>query len=305
MANAHIELIRELFAAGIMMPSGTIAEQREAIELTSGALPAPDGVTVTPTTIGGRPAEWLVPSIDGGDGDGDGDGDGVVLYLHGGGYCIGSINTHRNLAGRLALAYGGHVLNLEYRLAPEHPFPAAIDDVVAAYAELIELGHDPARIAIAGDSAGGGLTVAALLAIRDSALVMPAAGVCLSPWTDLTQTASTWTTRADADPVVTKAGLDMMAAAYLDGGSATDPLASPAFADLTGLPPLLVQVGDAEVLLDDSVGLRDAAEAAGVDMTLDVWPDMIHVFQAFPPEMLPESDAGVARIATFLQGHLA
>lgn len=300
MANAHIELIRELFAAGIMMPSGTIAEQRKAMELSSGALPVPDGVTVTPTNLGGRPAEWLGPAID----SGIDAGDSLVLYLHGGGYCIGSISTHRNLAGRLALACGGRVVNLEYRLAPEHPFPAAIDDVVAAYAELIELGHDPACIAIAGDSAGGGLTVAALLAIRDSTMVMPAAGVCLSPWTDLTQSASTWTTRADADPVVTKAGLDMMAAAYLDGGSATDPLASPAFADLTGLPPLLVQVGEAEVLLDDSVGLRNAALAAGVDVTLDVWADMIHVFQAFPPGMLPESDAGLARIAAFLDRHL-
>jgi len=295
MANANIDLIRELISSsGLEEP--TIIEQREGMERMTGALPLPDGVTVEPTTLAGRPAESITPAA--------GTGAHVVLYLHGGGYCIGSISTHRNLAARLALASGSRVVTLDYRLAPEHPFPAAVDDAVAAYAELVDRGTDPTDLAIAGDSAGGGLTVATLLAIRDAGLPMPAAGVCLSPWTDLTQSGASYRSRAEADPMITKAGLDTMAAAYLDGGSADDPIASPLFADLTGLPPLLVHVGDAEMLLDDSVRLHERAVAAGVDATLQVWDDMIHVFQAFPADLLPESDESIAGIAAFLDDRL-
>jgi acetyl esterase/lipase len=197
------------------------------------------------------------------------------------------------------------VLNLDYRLAPEDPFPAAIDDVLGAYRELLAAGWSPARIAIAGDSAGGGLTVASLVAIRQQVLPLPAAGVCLSPWVDLTQSSATYVSRADVDPMVTKDGLDVMAAAYLGEASLNEPLASPLFADLAGLPPLLVHVGDAEVLLDDSLALRDTARAAGVDVTFDLWPEMIHVFQAFPAELLPESDLSIAGVADFLDERLA
>ncbi|MGZ4707922.1 MAG: alpha/beta hydrolase [Acidimicrobiales bacterium] len=295
MANANIELIREI-VAGSGLDAATIDEQRAGMEATAGAIPPSDGVTVEPTTVAGRPAEWIAPR--------DGASDRVVLYLHGGGYCIGSIRTHRNLASRLALAYGGRVLNLDYRLAPEHPFPAAIDDVLGAYGELLDAGRSPGQIAIAGDSAGGGLTVASLVAIRQQGLPFPAAGVCLSPWVDLTQSSATYVSRADVDPMVTKAGLDVMAAAYLGVATLNEPLASPLFADLTGLPPLLVQVGDAEVLLDDSLALRDTARAAGVDVTFDLWPEMIHVVQAFPPELLPESDLSIGKVAAFLQDRL-
>ncbi len=295
MPNPNIEAIRQMVAAS-GLDAGTIPEQRQAMEATAGMQRLPDGVTVETTTVAGRPAEWIAPDTDA--------NQSVVIYLHGGAYCIGSLSTHRNLVSRLALAYGGRVLNLDYRLAPEDPHPAAIDDVVAAYCELLDHGLDPSDMALAGDSAGGGLTVAALLAIRDAALPMPAAAVCLSPWADLTQSASTFDTRAEADPMVTKAMLDEMADAYLAGRPATDPLASPALGDLTGLPPLLVQVGDAEVLLDDSIRLRDAALAAGVEVTLDVWPDMIHVFQAFPPELLPESDQSLTKVGAFLAAHL-
>jgi len=297
MANANIDMIRQLVASsGLDEP--TIADQRAGLERTAGALPAPDGVTVVATTLGGRPAERITP-VNGGPAAAS-----VVLYLHGGGYCIGSLSTHRNLAGRLALARGGPVVTLDYRLAPEHPFPAAVDDAVAAYRELLD-GDTPATsIAIAGDSAGGGLTVATLLALRAAGLPQPAAAACLSPWTDLTQSGATYLSRAEADPLITRAGLDAMAGAYLDGHPADDPLASPLFADLTGLPPLVVHVGDAEMLLDDAVRLSDHAVTAGVDLTLRVWDDMIHVFQAFPPELLPESDASIAAIAEFLDDHL-
>ena len=294
MADTNMDIIRELIAAsGLEAP--TIAEQRASMEALMGAAALPDGVTVEPTTLAGRPAEWIDPP--------GGSRDRVLLYLHGGGYCIGSINTHRELASRLAVASKARVVTLEYRLAPEHPFPAALDDATAAFRELVAGGHSPAELAIGGDSAGGGLTLATLVAFRDGGDPLPATAVLLSPWTDLTATSSTWTTRAEIDPMVRRDGLDLMAESYLAGRPGTEPLASPRFAELGGLPPMLVQVGDAEVLLDDSVNLRDDATAAGVDVTLDVWDDMIHVFQAFPPELLPQAAESVARIGAWLIEH--
>ena len=292
--DTPMDVIRALIADS-GMGTGTIADQRATMEALLGSGPAPAGVAVEPTTIAGRPAEWLTP-------DGAGP-DRALLYLHGGGYCIGSINTHRDLAGRIAVASGMRVVNLDYRLAPEHPFPAAPDDATAAYRALLAQGLAPERLAIAGDSAGGGLTLATLVALRDAGDPLPATAVLLSPWTDLTATSSTWTTRADVDHLVQREGLDAMAAAYLDGRATTDPGASPRFADLHGLPPLLVQVGDAEVLLDDSVHLRDDAIAAGVPVTLDIWDDMVHVFQAFPPELLPQAGESLATIGAWLIGH--
>lgn len=295
MANVNIELIREIVSAS-GLGTGSLDEQRAGMEATAGAIPAPDTVAVESVTVAGRAAEWVTPR--------GGASDRVVLYLHGGGYCMGSIGTHRNLASRLALAYGGRVLNFDYRLAPEHPFPAAVDDVVGAYRELLDSGLAPGAIAIAGDSAGGGLTVAALVAIRQQGLPQPGAGVCLSPWVDLTQSSGTYASRADVDPMCSKDNLDVMAAAYLGESSLNEPLASPLFADLAGLAPLLVHVGDAEVLLDDSLALRDTARAAGVDVTFELWPDMVHVFQAFPAELLPESDLSIAAVAAFLDDRL-
>ena len=296
MGNTNIELIREIVAAS-GLGAGSIEDQRVGMEATAGSMPAPDGVAIETVTIAGRPAEWVVPRA--------GTSDRVVLYLHGGGYCVGSIVTHRNLVSRLALAYGGRVLNFDYRLAPEHPFPAAVDDAVGAYRELLDSGIEPGQVAIAGDSAGGGLTVASLVAIRQQGLPQPGAGVCLSPWVDLTQSAATYVSRAEVDPMVTKDGLDLMAAAYLGDASLNEPLASPLFADLAGLAPLLVHVGDAEVLLDDALALRDTARAAGVDVTFELWPEMIHVFQAFPPELLPESELSIVAVAEFLDQRLA
>ena len=167
----------------------------------------------------------------------DGADDAVVLYLHGGGYCIGSLATHRPLAGRIALASGCRVVTLDYRLAPEHPFPAAVDDACAAYRDLLAGGSAPHRLAVAGDSAGGGLAVALLLALRAAGTPLPAAAVCLSPWTDLTQSSPAYDERGDHDPMVSKAGLDEMAAAYLGDTDPRTPLASPLFGDLGGLPP--------------------------------------------------------------------
>jgi phosphinothricin tripeptide acetyl hydrolase len=215
--------------------------------------------------------------------------DTVVLYLHGGGYCIGSLGTHRELAARLATASGSAVATLDYRLAPEHPFPGAVDDACAAFVELLDRGFDPASVAIAGDSAGGGLTVATALALRSRGGPLPAALVCLSPWADLTQSGASYTHRAASDPMVTKAGLDEMAAAYLAGADARGELASPVFSDhLGGLPPVMVEVGEH--------GIR----AAGGTATLTVWPELVHVFQAFPSSLVPESDQSLEAVAAFL-----
>ena len=295
MSHPGIDIIREMLADSGLGES-TIADQREAMAAVA-TMPPPDGVTATPETLGGRPAEWLLP-------DGVTTRDRVVLYLHGGGYCIGSIATHRNLGGLLARAAGLAVVTLDYRLAPEDPFPAAVDDAVAAYRELLERGTDPDRIALAGDSAGGGLVVATLVALRDAAVPLPEAGVCLSPWVDLSQTAGSYSSVVD-DPMVSKEGLDRMADAYLAGTDPAEPLASPIHADLTGLPPLRIEVGELEILLDDSIGLHDRARAVGVEAELIRWPDLVHVFQAFPAELVPEAAQSIDGIARFLDDHLA
>ncbi len=275
---------------------GTLLEQRAAMEAAAGASRAPEDVAVTPFRLGGRDAEWLTPV--------GAPPDAAVLYLHGGGYCIGSVATHRDLAGRIARASGCRVANLDYRLAPEHPFPAAVDDARSAYADLLAAGISPHRLAVAGDSAGGGLTVALLLALREGGIPLPAAAVCLSPWADLTQSSPAYIERAERDPMVSKAGLDVMAGAYLAGTEATVPLASPLFGDLAGLPPVRIEVGESEVLFDDATGLADRLRSAGVDVSLVVWPDLVHVFQAFPASLLPESDASIDGVGGFLATRL-
>jgi acetyl esterase/lipase len=227
-----------------------------------------------------------------------------MLYLHGGGYVIGSLTTHRGLAGRLSQAAKARVLLIDYRLAPEHPFPAAVEDATAAYRWLLAHGCTPARLAIAGDSAGGGLTVATLVALRDAGQPLPAAGVCLSPWTDLEGLGESVTSKASADPIVQKEMLLRLASCYLGDADPRTPLAAPLYADLRGLPPLLVQVGTAEILLDDALRLAERAKAAGVAVTLEAWDDMIHVWQLFAP-LLPEGQQAIARIGEFVQQHAA
>lgn len=278
------------------LSSSSIAEQRAAMAEMAGASPPMEGVTVEAITLGGRPAERLTP-------DG-GATDAAVLYLHGGGYCIGSLDSHRGLGSRLAVAAGCTVAMLDYRLAPEHPFPAALDDAVGAYRDLLSLGIRPERMAIAGDSAGGGLTVATLLALRGSGEPLPGAAVCLSPWADLTQSSTAYRNLADVDPMVSKSGLDLMSGAYLDGVDPRTELASPLFAgDFGGLPPVCIEVGEYEVLIDDATGLADRMRESGVNVTLKVWPELIHVFQAFPGSLIPEADQSVDAVGAFIAGH--
>jgi epsilon-lactone hydrolase len=271
--------------------SMTVAQRRAQYERAEKFFPTPPDVTIEHVTAGSVPSEWLSPP--------GARVDTAILYLHGGGYVIGSPRSHRHLAAAVGAAARASVLLPDYRLAPEHPFPAAGDDGVAAYRWLLGRGLAPARVVIAGDSAGGGLTVATLLALRDAGLPLPAAGVCISPWVDLTCGGATYTTRAEADPIVLHESVAAMATAYLAGKDAKTPLASPLFADLSGLPPLLIQVGDDEVLLDDAVQLAERARKSGVDATLEVADKMVHVWHWFFP-MLDEGQAAIDRIGEFV-----
>jgi monoterpene epsilon-lactone hydrolase len=237
---------------------------------------APD-VMVEPVTANGVRAEWTSTPGD--------DRDSALLWLHGGGYVIGSLVSHRHVVSEAGRAVKAWALALDYRLAPEHPFPAAVEDAVAGYRYLLSRGIRPGRIAIAGDSAGGGLVVAAMLAIRDAGLAQPACGWCISPWVDMEAIGESMSSRAAADPMVQRDGLLEMAKLYLGTADPRSPLAAPIYADLKGLSPLLIQVGAAETLLDDAIRLAKVAGAADVRVDLQVWPEMVHVWHLFHPEL--------------------
>lgn len=244
-------------------------------------IPAPLQMQVE--TIGGIKAEWLRrPGTR---------TDRAILYLHGGGYVCGSIRTHRTLTNDLARTFDGAIVTIDYRLAPEAPYPAAIDDAVAAYKHLLARGIPPSGIAIAGDSAGGGLTVATALRLRDLNLPLPGALWAISPWADMTGTSASINGLGDRDPIVFKDSLVNCAKLYLGGKPERDPLASPVFADLKGLPPLLIHIGAREILLDDALGLARAAGAANVEVTCEVWPGMVHVWHMFAPQLDEATDA--------------
>ncbi|GAA1853982.1 alpha/beta hydrolase [Myceligenerans crystallogenes] len=237
-----------------------------------GRLPLPGGTRVTETALGGVPALAITPPR-------AGDAAGTLLYLHGGGYAIGSAHTGAPLAAALADRAGLRALSLGYRLAPEHPFPAAVDDALAAYRALIG-DVDPARVVLAGDSAGAGLALATTLAARAAGLPLPAAIVAFSGWFDLTLSGASLTAKESVDPLFDAADIAGYAGLYLpDAADPADPLASPLLADLRGLPPLLLQAGSHEVLLDDTTGLAARAAAADVEVVLETYPGSAHVFQ--------------------------
>lgn len=241
--------------------------------------------------------EWLT-RVDGGHA-------ATILYLHGGGYYFCSPQTHRAASFGLAARSGARVFSLDYRLAPEHPFPAALDDALAAYRRLIEDGAKPESIVIAGDSAGGGLTVSTLIALRDLSAPMPAAGVCISPWVDFEAEGESMSSRASKDPLVSRDMILNIARMYVgEAGSLREPLAAPINAHLNDLPPLFIQVGDAETLLDDSTRLADRAKAAGVDATLQIWDEMPHVWHLAAPT-LPEGQEAIDQIGEFVRARTA
>jgi epsilon-lactone hydrolase len=227
-----------------------------------------------------------------------------ILYLHGGAFIAMSARTHRSLTSRLAVGSAASLFALDYRLAPEHPFPAALEDALAAYRALIAGGAEPSRMALAGDSAGGGLTLSLLLALRDQLDPLPAAAVLFSPWTDLAATGESLVSNDAADVMHFGSWVAQQGRHYLGDTPATHPLASPVYADLTGLPPLLIQVGDSEVLLDDSRRVFANAKKVGVDATLRTWPGVAHGWQIFAP-ILPEARAALREASAFIAARLA
>lgn len=296
MASEALETIVSMLRSANPIQGDSVLAMRASMDAASAATPVPEGVAFTPVDAGGVAAEWS-----------DAQGarsDRAVVYFHGGGYCMGSLDTHRGLVARISQLANLRVLSVDYRLAPEHPHPAAVEDAVAAYRFVLDQGIPAERIALAGDSAGGGLTLAALLALRDRGLALPACGVGISAWTDMTASGDSMKTKASEDPMIgDTTPLLMMVDAYVGDGDPKAPLASPLFGDLAGLPPLLLQVGSAEVLLDDSTRLAERAAAAGVDVTLDVWEDMFHVWHAFA-EMLPEGLEATRQLAEFVNAKL-
>ena len=292
MPSAQLKTVIEMMRARPPIPGGTaVEEMRAGMEAMTKNSPIPEGTRCEPVSADGVACEWIAAP--------NSHDDRTLLYLHGGGYVIGSISTHRGHVARLSQASGARALSVDYRLAPEHPFPAGLEDAQKAYRWLLEQGCDPAHTAIAGDSAGGGLSVATLVSLRDAGVPLPVAGVLLSPWVDLEGIGDSVKTRADADPMVEISGLLKMARLYLHGANPRTPLAAPLYADLQGLPPLLIQVGTAEILLDDSTRLAKLAESAGVEVELEAWEDMIHVWQALAP-LVPEATEAIQRIGDWL-----
>jgi monoterpene epsilon-lactone hydrolase len=267
-----------------------LPHQREAGEHAEDMTSEPEGVLFEDApAVGGL---WATPR--------SWDGESAIMYLYGGGYVISSPHSRRKLAGHLANAAGARALVPRYHLAPERPFPSSVDDAAAVYRWLLGEGHHPERVVIAGDSSAGGLTVAAMLKLRDDGAALPAGGVPISPWIDLACTGETLETNATADLTATKASLQRMAGQYLQGEDPHTPLASPLYADLSSIPPLLVVVGGAEALLDDSVRLSRSAGMAGVDVTLYIGAGMQHIFPIYCGA-IPESDAVVAMIGAWVR----
>lgn len=283
-------LFARLFFKKRFCRSGDIAKERklmDSLSRFSGGSRAVGEVV----SFGGVTGEWQRPATTA--------GARVVLYLHSGGFVFKAPEMQRDLAGRIADAAAADVFMLDYRLAPEHRFPAALEDSIAAYKGLIDKGISPDRLVVAGDSSGGNLTVGTLLAARQQGLPLPSAAVCMSPVLDLTFNGRTFYTKAIADPMVTPVAVRWMVEQYLNGHDATDPRASPLLADLTGLPPLLLQAGSEEILLDDSVRMHAAAKAAGVDSILEVWDGQMHIWQS-NAKFLPEARKAIESIAQFV-----
>jgi monoterpene epsilon-lactone hydrolase len=278
-------------------PSADWPKARAFMEQQASKAPLHPGSTVDPVDVGGTAGEWVAaPGADAGVN---------VLYLHGGGFTRGSCVTHRALASHLSAATGGRVLTIDYRLSPEHPYPAALDDAVAAWHWLLaQPGVEAGRAAIAGDSAGGNLAAATVLRLLAAGAPLPAAAVCLSPWVDLAATGDSFRTKADADPMIDADALKVSRDAYLAGADPSDPFASPVLGNWEGAPPLLVQVGSEEVLLDDARSLAAAAGHAGVAVALEEWSGMVHVFQSFHG-LVDDAARAVDEIGAFIRANLA
>ena len=296
MPSPEFEAVRSMLAAAPTPdPSETPAERRARLDANAVNTPLADGVVKTEVEIAGVPgAAWLHPEAH------DSDSLPALLFFHGGGYRVGSIISHQGFGSHLASLIPARVLLVDYRLAPENPFPAAVDDCIAAYRWMLDSGIDPARIALIGDSAGGGLVGAVLLGARSQGLPLPGAGVCLSPWVDLTNSSASHAERDEVDVMFGHDDAVTAASWYLNDHNPRDPLASPLFGDWEGMPPMLVHAGDHEVLLDDATGFAAVLEDAGVEVDLRIWPGMIHDFQIMYPNY-PEAVEGTEAIAAFVR----
>lgn len=292
--TSEIDALRQVFV-GQPRPTAW-PERRARMDAICGIDPLPEGVAYRPETIGPLAAEWsLAPGSD---------ARRVLLFLHGGGYCSGSIASHRGLVGRVGAGAGIGTLALGYRLAPENPFPAALEDALAAWHFLRARGFAADAIAIGGDSAGGGLTLAALTRLRAAGEALPACAWLASPWVDLEMTGATMQSKDAVDPLIHDAYLRSLADGYLAGHDPRDPLASPLRADLSGLPPALIEVGSAETLLDDASRIAGRLGAAGVRVDLQIWPQMIHAWMIWAARLEAGRQA-IAQAAAFLRAHLA
>ena len=270
--------------------------ERREWEAAAAQTTLPPNITIVPVDAAAVPGEWISsPGVA---------PQAVLYFLHGGGFTAGSCATHRELAALLCLASGIRVLLIDYRLAPEHPFPAALEDAAAGYRWLLSQGIPPEQIVIGGDSAGGGLALAAMVWLREHAIALPAASVLLSPWTDLALAGPSMQTCAETDPLCSEASLRRAAHWYLAGADPTDPFASPVYAELYGLPPLLIQVGEHEVLLNDSTRVAEQARTQGTEVTLEVYDELWHVFQGWAGA-LPEGQRAIERIGAFIRRKLA
>ena len=300
MASRESQHLKDLYGGWVermaAQPEMDVATLRDMFEAWHLSTVEPTGVTYEEVDAGGVPAMWCIPT--------GADPSRVLFWTHGGGFVVGSMHTHRKVAGHLAKATGARALVIDYRRAPEHPYPAQLEDALTAYRWLLGQGVQPGHIATTGDSAGGNLATSMVIRLRDQGDPMPAAIMPLSPWYDMEGKGETLDSRAEVDVLVQREILQGMATMFLgEGGPATDPLANPLFADPTGLPPMLIQVGDHECLLDDSVRFAEGARSAGVDVTVEVEPEMQHVFH-FLAGRAPEADKAIDRLAAWVRPKL-
>ena len=287
-----IDEVRRMLATLVGGPDTPFMERRAQAEKFAAAFVKPPDIEIAPGELDGIPVEWIIPA--------DAHASRVFFHLHGGGYVLGNPAGSRSFTSRFAQLTKCRVVSIDYRLAPEHPFPAAVNDSVRAYRALLTQGHRAGRIAIGGESAGGGLAVATLVAARRQSLAMPAALIAISPWTDMRCEAESFRSKDGIDPLLTRRSLKGMADAYLGGADPSNDRASPALADLSGLPPMLIHAGSDEVLLDDAMALLEAASRSQVEAQLVVWAGMIHVWHMFHA-MLPQGAEALGALASFVQ----
>jgi monoterpene epsilon-lactone hydrolase len=296
MSQQQRQALDELLREAPLDIGGDVTEQRALFHEMISSIPLPDDVSTKQTELGPVPVvtvetPGLDPSV-------------VVLYFHGGAYALGSAADSVGLAADVSRRVGAKAISVDYRLAPEHPFPAAVDDAVAAYRALLDEGVPSSKVAFLGESAGGGLVAATLVALKDTGLPQPSSAVVFSPWADLTVSGASATSKAALDPALTPEALRIRARDYLGEHDPATPLASPVLADLTGLPPLLVQVGSHEILLDDAIRLAAGAARHDVPVELQVWPEVPHVFQGFAA-LLDDADQALNAAAAFIKRHWA